>query len=240
MSNGILPPFSAGLSFALFQNSSKTLPLAIVNSSGQAINWTAVAASGAPNWLSLDRTSGTLQASEVQTIYATAQSGQALGDFQGTLTFTPSVGTGEEIPAVLHVSQGVFTDNGPKAPTASQSFINFVAQQVGSSIQVQSNSPTLQFVNTESAKVQWTMTSKVSWLTLKDITGAPLLGAQKITGTWTNGGEQLKVSVTVNQNSLSASRNYRTDIVLTLKFTDPAKAKLEPTSILIPISVTVP
>jgi hypothetical protein len=239
MSNGILPPFSAGLSFALYQNSSKTLPLAIVNSTGQVINWNAVVASGAPNWLSLDRISGTLQAHEVQTIYATAQSGQALGDFSGTLTFTPSVGIGA-LTAVLHVSQGVYTDNGPKAPQVIRSFIDFVAQLVGSSIQVQSNSPTLQFVNKESAKVQWTMTSMVSWLTLNDITGIPQLGAKKITGTWSNGGEQLKVSVTVDQNSLSTSRNYRTDIVLTLKFTDPTMANLEPTSILIPISVTVP
>jgi hypothetical protein len=240
MSNGILPPFSAGLSFALFQNSSKTLPLAIVNSSGQVINWNAVADSGAANWLSLDRNSGSLQAHEVQTIYATAQSGQTIGDFSGTLTFTPSVGTVEALTAVLHVSQGVFTDNGPKAPQVIRSFIDFVAQLVGSSVQVQSNPSSLQFVNTESDKVQWTMTSMVSWLTLNDITGIPQVGGQKITGTWSNGGEQLKVNVTVAQNSLSKSRTYRTDIVLTLKFTAPAKANLEPTSILIPVTVTVP
>ena len=242
--------FTAGPSFALNLNSSKTLPLAIVNKSGQPLSWQAVwaADNGGQNWLTLDRTGGSLIANEVQTIYITAKSAQAVGapgDFSGKLTFTPTVGgIAQEVvvdTVELHVSSGVYTDNGPKAPTGSLSHIDFAAQLVNTTVQVQSNPSTLQLFNTEVNQVQWTMTSKVSWLTLKDITTVVPPGwSQIITGTWSNVGDQLKVSVMVDQNSLAKTSNYRTDLVLTLKFTGTAMAGLEPTSILIPITVTVP
>lgn len=222
-----LPPFSAGLSFALYLNSSKTLPLAIVNSSSQAITWNAVADSGATNWLSLNRTSGSLLAHEVQTIYATAQSGQTTGDFPGTLTFTSSVGAVEELSAELHVSLDVFSDNGPKAPTVSLSRIDFVTQRVANILQ--SNPSSIQFSNpTANGSAQWTMTSLVSWLDVAPNTGT-LLG----------GGSQT-VNVTVNPNAQAPAGTYTTDLILTLTFSDPAKAAHEPTSVLIPITVVVP
>lgn len=222
-----LPPFSAGLSFALYLGSSKTLPVAIVNSSSQAITWSAVADSGAANWLSIDRNSGSLQAHEVQTIYVTAQSGLTTGDFQGALTFTPSAGAVEELPAELHVSLGVYSDNGPKAPTISQSRIDFVAQRVATI--PQSNPSSIQFTNsTVNGSVRWTMASLVSWLDVAPNTGT-LLG----------GGSQT-VKVTVNPNAQAPAGTYTTDLILTLTFSDPAKADREPTSVLIPITVAVP
>jgi len=58
---------SVGPSFALNLNSSKTLPIAIVNKSGQPLSWQAVwaADNGGQNWLSLDRNAGNLVISEV-------------------------------------------------------------------------------------------------------------------------------------------------------------------------------
>jgi hypothetical protein len=227
---------SVGLSFALNTNSSKTLPLAIVNPSDQQSSWSAVTDS--PNWMSLDRTSGTLLAHEVQTIYVTAQSGQTTGDFAGKLTFTPTVGgiaqAVVELPVELHVSSGIYSDNGPKAPTVSQSRIDF-ATQLGimgpSQLQVTSNPIELNNVN-------WTMTSKANWLTLNEIiNGVTQAGGQKIKGTLL-AGQSLKVNVT-SQNAPAVKGTYTTDLILTLTFSDPALAGHEPTSILIPISVVV-
>ena len=221
--------FSAGLSFALFLDSSKTLPLAIVNSTDQVITWNAVAAAdpGAPNWLSLDRYRGSLQAHEVQTIYVTAQSGQATGDFQGTLTFRPSAGTAQELLAELHVSIDVFSDNGPKAATGIQNRIDFATQRVAN--RLQSNPSSIQFSNPAvNGSARWTMTSLVSWL---DVTPN--------TGTLLGGGSQT-VNLTVNPNAQARAGTYSTDLILTLTFSDPAKAAHEPTSVLIPITVAVP
>jgi hypothetical protein len=233
MSNGInaviLPPFSAGLSFALFLNSSKTLPLAITNNSAQVMSWTAVAASGAANWLSLDRISGSLIAHEVQTIYVTAQSGQAIGDIPGTLTFTPSVGAVEVLSAELHVSQEVYSDNGPKAPTVSQNRIDFVTQRINNI--PQGISSPLQFTNPlVNGQVQWTMKSMVNWLSVVPNTGILLGGASL----------PLPATVAANQNAQASAGTYTTDLILTLTFSDPALAGHEPTSILIPISDVVP
>jgi hypothetical protein len=222
-------PFSAGLSFALFLNSSKTLPLAIVNSTDQVITWDAVADAdpGAPNWLSLDRYRGSLQAHEVQTIYVTAQSGQATGDFQGTLTFRPSAGTAQKLLAELHVSIEVYSDNGPKVATGMQNRIEFVTQRVANILQ--SNPSSIQFSNPAvNGSVRWTMSSLVSWL---DVTPN--------TGTLLGGGSQT-VNVTVKPNAQAPAGTYTTDLILTFTFSDPAKAAHEPTSVLIPITVAVP
>jgi hypothetical protein len=226
-------PFSAGLSFALFLNSSKTLPLAITNSTAQVITWNAAAAAdlGSPNWLSLDRVSGNLIAHEVQTIYVTAQSGQVIGDFSGKLTFTPSVGAGEVLSAELHVSRGVYSDNGPKAPAMLPSRFDFNTQlgiMGPSQLQVTSNPDELNDVN-------WTMTSKVNWLSVNPNNGAFQRGVVGVVGVPQN------VNVTANPGALVTAGTYTTDLILTLTFSNATMAAThESTSILIPISVVVP
>jgi len=226
---------SVGPSFALNLNSSKTLPLAIVNKSGQALSWQAVwaADNGGPNWLSLDRTGGTLVISEVQTIYATANSAQVVGapgNFSGNLTFTPTVGGNAQPPEVLtielHVSPGVYTDNGPKAPGLSQGRFDFNAQLgiLGpSQLQVTSNPNEPNIVN-------WTMTSMVNWLRVNPNNGI-------FQGGGVGGPQNVNVIV---QNAPATKGTYTTDLILTLTFNNAAMAAAhEPTSILVPISLVV-
>jgi hypothetical protein len=226
---------SVGPSFALNLNSSKTLPIAIVNKSGQPLSWQAVwaANNGGQNWLSLDRNAGNLVISEVQTIYVTAKSAQAVGapgDFSGNLTFTPTVGgiaqPAEVLTIELHVSQGVFTDNGPKAPTMDHSRFDFNLQlgiMGPSQLQVTSNPIELNNVN-------WTMTSTVNWLRVNPNNGTFLGGGV---------GVPQNVNVIV-QNAPAARGTYTTDLILTLTFSDAAMAAThEPTSILVPISLIV-
>jgi len=168
------PPLLVGPSFALFVNSSKTLPLAIINWSDQPLSWSAT--TNAPNWLNLDRLTGTLQKFEVQTIYVTAQSGPNVRDFQGKLIFTPTVAGNPladvQLPVELHVSLKTYTDNGPKAPKVSQNHIDFVAQRVDNNLQVQNNPKPLGFSNqAANGSGQWTMVSKVNWLTVDTTAG---------------------------------------------------------------------
>jgi Viral BACON domain len=226
---------SVGPSFALNLNSSKTLPLAIVNKSGQPLSWQAVwaANNGGPNWLSLDRNAGNLIISEVQTIYVTANSAQAVGvpgDFSGNLTFTPTVGgnaqPAEVLTIELHVSPGVYTDNGPKAPSLSQGRFDFKSQMgiIGpSQLQVTSNPIEPNIVN-------WTMTSPVNWLR-----------ANPNNGTFQGGGVGVPPNVNVIvQNAPATKGTYTTDLILTLTFSNAAMAAAhEPTSILVPISLVV-
>jgi Viral BACON domain len=229
--------FAAGPSFALNLNSSKTLPLAIVNKSGQPLSWQALwaADSGGQNWLSLDRNAGNLAISEVQTIYVTANSARVVGavpgDFSGRLTITPTVGgiaqVAEVLTIELHVSPGVYSDNGPKAPTVSQSRFDFNTQMgiMGpSQLQVTSNS-------NETNNVNWTLTSNENWLSVNPTNGTFLV----IGGV---APPPINFNVAV-QNAPATRGTYTTDLILTLTFSDPALASHEPTSILIPISVVV-
>lgn len=226
---------SVGPSFALNLNSSKTLPLAIVNKSGQPLSWQAVwaADNGGQNWLSLDRNAGNLIISEVQTIYVTAKSAQVVGapgDFSGNLTFIPTVGgnvqPAEVLTIELHVSPGVYTDNGPKSPTLDHSRFDFNSQMgiMGpSQLQVTSNPIEPNIVN-------WTMTSTVNWLRVNPNNGTFLGGGV--------GGPQ-NANVIV-QNAPAAKGTYTTDLILTLTFSNAAMAAAhEPTSILVPISLVV-
>ncbi|HEX6556990.1 MAG TPA: hypothetical protein VF026_29780 [Ktedonobacteraceae bacterium] len=226
MSNG---PLSAGLSFALFLNSSKTLPLGIVNKSDQPLSWHVDA--GGANWVTLDRSNGTLIPEEQQTIYVTAQSDQTTGDFPSTLTFTPTVGgtnlTPVPLTVELHVSVQPYSDNGPKAPKVSQSRIDFVPHRVNNTLQ--NNPSSLQFSNPkENGSVRWTLTSMVSWLIL-----------DKDTDILEGEGQQV-VNVTADQSALTTKGTYTTDLILTLAFNDQLKKDREPTSVLIPISLVIP
>jgi Viral BACON domain len=226
MSNG---PLSVGLSFALYLNSSKTLPLAIVNRSDEPLSWNADTRGA--NWLSLDRKLGTLKPHEIQTIYATAHSGHTTGDFQGRLIFKPIEGGNPsqdvELLVELHVSLQIYSDNGPKAPVVRQNRFDLVSERPGNMLQSQPSS--LQFSNpADNGQVQWAMKSTVSWLIIEPKTGT------------LEGGKEQIVNVKTDQNAGTEAGTYTTDLMLTLTLTDPTKKDREPTSVLIPISLIVP
>lgn len=223
----VLPP-AVGLSFALFLASSKTLPLAITNRDNQTVNWTAD--TGGTNWLTLDRNSGTLKPHEVQTLYVTANSSSLkLGDYAGILTFSSAVGgiksASAKLLIELHVSLDTYGDDGPHAALVSQN-----PQQEGE--QDGKNTISLQVTNPhENGQVRWTMsTGGVNWVTVEP--SADIL----------QGGGQATVRVTTDKSGLKAG-NYRTDLLLTFTFdtdVDPTKVGREPTSVLIPLTMTVP
>src|SRR5947209_7552305 len=86
------PDISPGpLNFGtLLQGSCFTLQKLITNRTDQPVSW--IADTGGASWLSLDRHSGVTQPHEVQTVYITANaSSLAIGDYAGTVTFTPVV-----------------------------------------------------------------------------------------------------------------------------------------------------
>jgi len=132
----------------------------------------------------------------------------------------------EVLTIELHVSPGVYTDNGPKAPSLSQGRFDFNSQMgiIGPShLQVTSNPIEPNIVN-------WTMTSPVNWLS-----------ANPNNGTFQAGGVGVPPNVNVTvQNAPATKGTYTTDLILTLTFNDAAMAAAhEPTSILVPISLVV-
>jgi len=221
-----ISPLTVGLSFVRNQNSSKTLPLPIATRDSQnTMKWTAD--TGGTSWLTLDRNEGILQKHEHQTIHVTAYtSSMALGDYLATLTFITDVSgtkSASQLQSELHVSDIPYGDSGPKAPTVTPNHLDF-----GTSPLVGTNA-SLNFTNpAQNGAVNWTMgTGGVSWVSL-----------DKSAGTLQAGGQQT-IHVTINKTGLNAG-NYQTDLELTFTFADPAKAGLEPTSVLIPVTMSVP
>ncbi len=230
-----LSPLAVGLSFSLSPKSSITSPLAITNRSSHKVHWTAD--TDGTSWLTLDRSSGILQAREQQTIYVTANASRlASGDYAATLIFTPEVegtkleeveGTSSasvQLPVELHVHVTPFGDNGPKAPRVSPNRLDFDAS---------TNHLPLQFVNPRdqivTGQVDWTLRSGgVSWLNLN--LNADTFPLQP--------GEAQTVNVTVDRNRLPKGI-YTTDLLLTFTF-HPAIPDREPTAVLIPVTITVP
>jgi hypothetical protein len=225
----VLPP-AVGLSFSLFLASSKTLPLALTNRDNQIVNWTAD--TGGTNWLTLDRNKGTLQPHEVQTLYVTANSSSflAFGDYPATLTFSSEAGGNKSadasLPVELHISLKPFSDDGPKAPIVTNlSRFDFNIQQVSGNLVITNPD--------DNPQVNWTMdTGGVNWVTLSPNNGSLQAGGQAT------------INVTSNTSLLSSQAgNYRTDLRLTFTFDtaiDPTKVGHEPTSTLVPLTMTVP
>jgi BACON domain-containing protein len=224
--NRVLPP-AVGLNFGtLTPKSSETLPLAITNRYSQKVDW--VADIGGTIWLTLDRYKGTLQPLEQQTIYVSVNvSSLPVGDYASSITFTQQVlgtmSTSIKVPVTLHIGLIPYGDNGPHAPTVSPSHIDLGTQQTNA------NSVTLKFQNpVQNGEVDWTVgTGGVSWVIL-----------DKSNGTLQGGGQQT-VNVTVDTTNLK-SGTYQTDLILSLTFANPAKADFEPTSVLVPVTLTVP
>jgi hypothetical protein len=221
----MLPP-SVGLNFGtLTPKSSETLPLAIANRYSQKADWTADTAGTI--WMTLDRYKGTLQPLEQQTIYVSVNvSSLAVGDYTSTITFTQQVlgtkSTSIQVPVTVHVGLIPYGDNGPKVPTVSPSHFDFGTQQPNG------KSASLKFLNpVQNGEVDWTVgTGGVSWVTL-----------DKSKGTL-QGGEQQIVNVTVDTTNLK-SGTYITDLTLTFNF-HPIQVGREPTSVLIPVTLSVP
>jgi hypothetical protein len=224
-----ISPLAVGLSFSLSPKSSMTLPLAITNRNDKPLNWRANI--GGTSWLTLDRTKGILQAREQQTIYVTANASPlASGDYAATLTFTPEVedtkleevkgstSTSVQLPVELHVHKTPFGDNGPKAPIVRPNHLDFNA--TNKHLPLHFVNPTNQI---ETGQVAWTLnTGGVSWLTLDQSKGILQPGVQQT------------ANVTV-----AGVGHHTTDLILTFTF-HPAIPGREPTSVLIPVIMTVP
>ncbi len=221
-------PLSIGLSFVLPPASSKTLSLAITNQGGKDVDWTADV--GGVKWLTLDRYSGNIRAHEVQTLYVTANSGSLnLGDsHQAAVTLKPQ-GQGTEpaeIAVELQISLSANNDGGPHIAIVNEALHaqNQSADQQGGTI-----TTTWQITNpTSNGQVKWTMNAGgVDWVTKIDPSGGTLPG-----------GDQVTVEMTTDTTLAPGAGNYRTDLILTLTF-DPNKDNREPSSVLIPLPITV-
>jgi Viral BACON domain len=220
-------PLAVGLSFSLSPKSSMTLPLAITNRYDRTVGWTAN--TGGTRWLTLDRSKGILQAREQQTIYLTVNASSLVsGDYPASLTFTPEVEDtkleGVQFPVELHVHFTPFGDNGPKAPIVRPNHLDFGA--TNNRLQLQFVNPTNQI---ETGQVDWTLnTGGVSWLNLESNAGILQRGKSQ------------KVNVMVDRSTLPAAVGpYTTNLLLTFTF-HPAILGREPTSIPIPVTMTVP
>lgn len=223
-------PLAVGLSFSLFPQSSSTLPLAITNRFDQTVGWTAD--TGDTSWVTLDRSSGILKPHEQQTIYVTANSSPLEnGNYAATLTFTPKTeeiedikledtgSTSVKLPLELHVSDIPFSDSGPKAPTVNHNRFDFEEHTLASS--------QLLITNPEGrGNVQWTVTvGGVKWVSLNPSSG-----------TFHNVGDNATVNVKINTNTLKPTTS--TDLMVTFAFVDPPLSSNEPTSVLIPITIS--
>jgi hypothetical protein len=244
----VLTP-AAGLSFGtLFWNSSRTLPLLVCNRDSRTVDWTVV--TGGTSWLKLNRSAGTLQPNEQQTIFVTVNSSSlAGGGYAATLTLTSEAlgikSAGVQIPVDLHVGPLPYSDDGPhirvrgvepysddgiKSPLYTPALNFGTQQQEGTQIQDESNTLPLLITNpNENGQVDWTLdTGGVIWLTLDPSAGT------------LQAGKQQQVKVTANKKSDLRPGTYRADFILTFTFDDPRKASREPTSVLIPVTMTVP
>lgn len=214
-------PLAVGLTFSLAPNSSSTLPTAITNRTDQPVSW--IADTGGASWLSLDRSSGVTQPHEVQTVYVTANtSALAIGDYAGTVTFTPVVAgatpASTQLLVELHVNFTPYSDSGPRIPLATPA--NRFELAGGTN-----NIASFQITNQEPTPVSWTVDNGgVNWLALEPSQGVFNAQGDSVTITATAAGGAPATKVT-------------TDIRFTVTFTDPARAQHEPSSITIPITV---
>lgn len=228
--NSAVSPLSIGLSFILPPASSKTLPLAIANRGDTDVDWTADV--GGEKWLTLDRYSGYTMAHEVQTLNVTANSGSLkLGDNHlATVTLTPQ-GQGmkaAQIAVELQISLSVNDDGGPHI-----AIVNPVPQDQTQPADQQGGKNTRSWQITNPAVnglVKWTMNAGgVDWVTKIDPPDGTLPGGGKVT-----------IEVTTDPTLAPGAGKYRTDLVLTFTFVDPNKKNREPSSVRIPLLITVP
>jgi hypothetical protein len=228
--NSAVSPLSIGLSFVLPPASSKTLPLAIANRGDTDVDWTADV--GGEKWLTLDRHSGHIMAHEVQTLYVTANSRSLkLGDNHlAIVTLTPQ-GHGMKparIAVELQISLSANDDGGPHIAIVKP--VRPAGPQLAD-LQGGKNTRSWRITNPASnGQVKWTMNAGgVDWVTKIDPPDGTL-----------QGGGQVTIEVTTDTTLAPGAGKYRTDLVLTFTFVDPNKKNREPSSVRIPLPITVP
>ncbi len=240
-------PFKVSLSIVRYLNSSESLPLAIENKDSQnPLNWTAD--TGDAYWLNVDRPSGTLQPSERQTLYMTANTNSLeFGEYPATLSFTidstPELarhhGTSQQVDAtmsfttdstpepielhtLLHVDAIPDGDNGPHAPIVKPDNLDFNNPQPGShkSFQVTSDPQ-------QSGPVNLSITNNgLPWLSVNfPNTNVPL-----------QPGDPRTVTVTVHPDTVAAG-TYKTDLLPTFTF-NPARVGSHSTPIAVHVEMT--
>jgi Viral BACON domain len=217
-------PFKVSLSLVQYLNSSESLPLAIENKDSQnPVNWTAD--TGGANWLSVDRSTGTLQPGERQTLYITANTNSlTFKEYPATLSFTTdNTPAPIQLNALLHVGALPDGDNGPHAPIVKPDNLDFDNPQQGQHASFQVTSDPQQ-----GAPVNLTISNN----------GMPWLNVQN-QNTPLQPGEQTTVTVTIDPTTVTAAGTYKTDLLPTFTF-NPTKAGSHSTSIPVHVEMTVP
>ncbi len=219
-------PFKVSLSLVQYLHSSQSLPLAIENKDTQnPVNWTADM--GGANWLSMDRSTGTLQKGERQTLYLTANTNSLqFGDYPATLSFTAdSTPEPIELHTLLHVDAIPDGDNGPKAPIVKPDNLDFDNPQPGqqASFQVTNHQGQIGPVNLSVSN------NGMSWLNVNvQNPNTPL-----------QPGDHRTVTVTVDPTTVTNGQTYKTDLLPTFTF-NPAIAGSHSTPNLVHVEMTVP
>jgi hypothetical protein len=175
------------------QGGSKTLQELIRNPNKQPLLW--LADTGGPSWLTLDKSTGTLQPGEQQTINVMVDAiSLAVGGHIATLTFTSEGderSVSEQVLVTLVISPVI-------APAVGLTFATLKPES--------SSTLPLLISNMDSRTIDWSVdTGGTSWLNVVPITGT------------LQPGEHLPIHVTANSHSLIARR-----YLATLTFTSKA------------------
>jgi hypothetical protein len=220
-------PFKVSLSLVRYLNSSESLPLAIENMDTQnPVDWTAD--TGGAVWLTLDRSKGTLQKSERQTLYLTAntKSLQFGQEYPATVSFTSANNPQPiELNTLLHVDAIPDGDNGPHAPIVKPDNLDLDNPQAGQQASFQVTSDQQQ-----SGPVDLTVSNNgLPWLDV---------AVQNPNVPLQPGGHRT-VTVTVDPTNLISGKTYKTDLLPTFTF-NPTNAGTHSTPIAVHVEMTVP
>ncbi len=178
---------------ALDPNTTKTLPQTIDNSGGQALTWS-LDTTLLPGWLSVDKSSDTVQPGSSETINVAVNTANLkAGPYTATLNFTSNGGKAQ-------VSVSLTVNPPPPVMGVSPNPLDFGSVTAGQSVTLQET-----VSNSGGQPLNWSLdtSSLPSWLTVS-----------ANTGTVQSGGQQ-QINVTVNTSNLKVGGPYTT----TLNFT---------------------
>jgi hypothetical protein len=219
-------PFKMSLSLVQFLNSSQSLPLAIENKDDQnPVTWTVD--TGGAGWLSVDRSTGTLQKSERQTIYITANtSALTFGEYPATLSFTVNGAPTMQLDTLLHVDALPDGDNGPHAPILKPDNLDF-----DNPLAVQRASFRVTSDPHQRGPVNLSISNNgLPWLDVS---------VQNPNTPLQPGDPPRTVTVTVDPSTVPNGHTYKTDLLPTFTF-NPAIAGSHSTPNLVHVEMTVP